>query len=205
MNTFETIRRALRTRKLKHLVNRGDDRVQRVGEAVDALIGWARADEVAGVRKDRVLFDFEADFEEISDEIARLSDAGEKEAYRDIYAKLYDFAQEQMADSYMPLYLYILYRYANALLGAGEAGEAAQMFEKLCTGTDRLIGIRNSYGIHCMERLAVSAARCGQIQTALNAIDEMQNIANDEDFGPNSAVSLAVERFSRRLRAEMLH
>lgn len=205
MNTFETMRRALRTRKLKYLVSRGDDRARRVGEAVDALIGWARADEAAGVRKDRVLFDFEADFEEISDEIARLSDAGEKQAYRDIYARLYDFAQEQMADSYMPLYLYILYRYANALLGAGEAEEAAQMFEKLCAGTDRLIGIRNSYGIHCMERLAVAATRCGQIQTALNALDEMQDIADDEDFGPNSAVSLAVERFSRRLRAEMFH
>lgn len=201
MNTFETIRRALRTRKLKHLVSRGDDRVRRVGEAVDALIGWARADEAAGVRKDRVLFDFEAGFEEISDEIARLSDAGENQAYRDIYAKLYDFAQEQMADSYMPLYLFILYRYANALLGTGEAHRATELFDKLCEGTERLIGITNTYGIHCLEKLAAAAEADGQHKKALAAMESMKRIS-EEEFGTDSAVAIAVRRFCGRMAAQ---
>ena len=121
MNTYEKMRRSLRDRKLKHMISGRELSAADITKAVDTLIGWARRDEAEGVRKDLILFDFEARFEEISDEIAKLSDRGEVEAYRDIYAKLYEFSEEMMADSYMPLYLFILYRYANALLGTGNA------------------------------------------------------------------------------------
>ena len=157
MNTYERMRRSLRGRKRRHMVRGGNRSAADITRAVDTLIGWARRDEAEGVRRDMILFDFEARFEEISDEIAKISDAGEAEAYRDIYAKLYDFSEEMMADSYMPLYLFILYRYANSLLGTGETHRAAELFEKLCEGTERLIGITNTYGIHCLQKLAVAA------------------------------------------------
>ena len=88
----------------------------RVRKAVDKIIERAERGKNTGVSTDRWLFAFENDIEEISDEIARLKDAGQTEAYRDIYAGLYEFAKETMEDSYMPLYLNILYRYACALL-----------------------------------------------------------------------------------------
>ena len=145
MNTYEKMRRSLRDRKLKHMISGRELSAADITKAVDTLIGWARRDEAEGVRKDLILFDFEARFEEISDEIVKLSDRGEAEAYRDIYAKLYEFSEEMMADSYMPLYLFILYRYANALLGTGEAHRATELFDKLCEGTERLIGIDGVY------------------------------------------------------------
>ena len=108
MNTYEKMRRSLRDRKLKHMISGRERSAADITKAVDTLIGWARRDEAEGVRKDLILFDFEARFEEISDEIVKLSDRGEAEAYRDIYAKLYEFSEEMMADSYMPLYLFNL-------------------------------------------------------------------------------------------------
>ena len=162
MNNYEGIRRSFRNIRLKNMVGGENRSAPDIAKAVDTLIGWAHRDEAAGVRRDRILFDFEAEFEEISDEIAKLSDRGEAEAYRDIYEKLYTFADEMMADSYMPLYLYILYRYANALFKTGESHRAAELFEKLCDGTDRMIGIRNTYGIHCLEQLALAAEADGQ-------------------------------------------
>lgn len=201
MNTYERVRRSLRDRKLKHMVGGRDRSAADIIKAVDTLIGWARRDEAEGVRRDRILFDFEARFEEISDEIAKLSDRGEAEAYRDAYAKLYEFAEDMMADSYMPLYLFILYRYANALLGTGETHRATELFEKLCEGTDRLIGITNTYGIHCLERLATAAEADGQHEKALVAMASMKRIA-EEEFGTDSAVAIAVRRFCGRMAAQ---
>ena len=201
MNTYERVRRSLRDRKLKHMVGGRDRSADDIIKAVDTLIGWARRDEAEGVRKDLILFDFEARFEEISDEIAKLSDRGEVEAYRDAYAKLYEFAEDMMADSYMPLYLFILYRYANALLGTGETHRATELFEQLCEGTDRLIGITNTYGIHCLERLATAAEADGQHEKALVAMTSMKRIA-EEEFGTDSAVAIAVRRFCGRMAAQ---
>ena len=171
----------------------------RAAQIADTVTGWARSDLAAGARKDLVLFSFESSFEEISDEIAKLADRGEAEAYRDIYEKIYEFACETMEDAYMPLYLFILYRYANALLMTGETGKAVRCFEKLLEGTERLIGIENSYGIHCLERLAAAAAADGQREKANRALEKMRRIAAEE-FGEESAMSLAVGRLSRRLR-----
>ena len=182
MNNYEGIRRSFRNIRLKNMVGGENRSAPDIAKAVDTLIGWAHRDEAAGVRRDRILFDFEAEFEEISDEIAKLSDRGEAEAYRDIYEKLYTFADEMMADSYMPLYLYILYRYANALFKTGESHRAAELFEKLCDGTDRMIGIRNTYGIHCLEQLALAAEADGQHEKALAAMETMERIA-EEEFG----------------------
>ena len=201
MNTYERMRRSLRDRKLKHMVGGRDRSAADIIKAVDTLIGWAHRDEAEGVRRDRILFDFEARFEEISDEIAKLSDRGEAEAYRDAYAKLYEFAEDMMADSYMPLYLFILYRYANALLGTGETHRATELFEKLCEGTDRLIGITNTYGIHCLERLATAAEADGQHEKALVAMASMKRIS-EEEFGTDSAVAIAVRRFCGRMAAQ---
>jgi hypothetical protein len=175
------------------MVRGGNRSAADITRAVDTLIGWARRDEAAGVRRDRILFDFEARFEEISDEIAKLSDKGEAEAYRDIYAKLYTFADEMMADSYMPLYLYLLYRYAQALLDAGQPEAALERFQALYDGTERLIGVNNSYGISCLERVAAAAGQAGQKTVAAAAMEAMRRTAR-EAFEENSAMALAVER-----------
>lgn len=201
MNNYEGIRRSFRHIRLKNMVGGENRSAPDIAKAVDTLIGWAHRDEAEEVRVDRVLFDFEAEFEEISDEIAKLSDRGEAEAYRDIYAKLYAFADEMMADSYMPLYLYILYRYANALFKTGEARRAAELFEKLCDGTERMIGIRNTYGIHCLEQLALAAEAAGQHEKALAAMEAMTQIS-EEEFGEDSAVAIAVRRFCGRFAAQ---
>ena len=201
MSALHTIKKTVRNLELKYMLRGKDHSAGRIGEMVDTVIGWARRDEAEGVRRDKVLFDFESTFEEISDEIAQLRDRGELETYREIYGKLYRFAVEMMESSYMPLYLYILYRYANALLETGEAEEALEMFEKLREGTDRLIGIRNSYGIHCLECRAVAAVKSGQPEKAGEALKEMNEIAVKE-FGPCSAMAMAVRRFAGRIRSE---
>lgn len=197
MDTYNLIRRPVRGIKLRHMLSEGDHSAKRAGKLADTVIEWARRDEAAGIRKDRLLFAFEEAFEEISDEIALLPERGEEQAYRDIYAKLYDFASEMMEDSYMPLYLYILYRYANALLMTGETAEAVKLFEKLLEGTERLIGTENSYGIHCLERLAVAAEADGQHQKALEALRRMYRIS-EEEFGKESAMAMAVRRFAEK-------
>ena len=92
----------------------------RVRRAVDKIIERAKRGKDAGMSTDRWLFAFESDFEEISDEIARLKDDGQTDAYRDIYAQLYLFAKDVMEDSYMPMYLNIIYRYACSLLETGK-------------------------------------------------------------------------------------
>ena len=180
----------------------------RVRKAVDKIIERAERGKNTGVSTDRWLFAFENDIEEISDEIARLKDAGQTEAYRDIYAGLYEFAKETMEDSYMPLYLNILYRYACALLETGAsppsppeaAEEALRLFEKLYERTDRLIGISNPYGIRCLEKIAQAALQCGQPEKAEKALEQMAVIAAEE-FGPDSAMMRAVQRCRARLTA----
>ena len=193
----------------------------KVRRAVDKIIDRAKRDKAAGVRTDRWLFAFESSVEEISDEIARLKDAGQTEAYREIYAGLYAFAKETMEDSYMPMYRNIIYRYACALLETGKAQtgsaealqaetalpeqaeaaqEALQLFGKLYERTDRLIGISNPYGIHCLEKIARAALQCGQQEKADKALQEMAAIA-EEEFGPDSAMMQAVLRCTARLTA----
>lgn len=202
MSIISQIRKGIVNRKLERMLAEKDPGARQLEEIVDIILDRARRDEEAGVRKDKVLFAFESDLEQISDRIARLKERGDKEAYRDLYAKLFAFADEKMADSYMPMYLFILYRYANALLETGEGDRAAQMFEKLCTGTERLIGIRNTYGIHCLERIAAAAAAGGRPEKALKALKEMKEIA-DTEFGPRSAVALAVRRCDERVKKEI--
>lgn len=202
MALLDIVRKKMRTLKLQRMLEEKEPDARRLHEIVDAIITEARCDEAAGVRKDKVLFAFESTFEQISDRIAVLREKGETGAYRDIYAKLFAFADEMMADSYMPMYLFIMYRYANALLETGEAAAAAQMFEKLCAGTDRLIGIRNTYGIHCLERVAAAAVASGQPEKALKALEEMNEISVRE-FGEQSAVNMAVRRFSGRVKKEI--
>ena len=172
----------------------------RVRRAVDKIIERAKRGKDAGMSTDRWLFAFESDFEEISDEIARLKEAGKKEEYRDIYAKLYAYAAETMEESYMPLYLNITYRYANALLETGGAEEALRLFEKLYERTDRLIGVENPYGIHCLERIAQAASQCGQSGRTDEALREMAAIA-EEEYGPDSAMMQTVRRCAAALTA----
>ena len=202
MTAFDEIQKRIRAYRLKRMLAGEDISARRLNEAVDLIISQARHDLAAGVRKDKVLFAFESTFEKISDEIARLRENGDTVGFRDIYAKIYCFAEEMMADGYMPLYLFIMYRYAGALLETGEAAAAAQMFGKLCAGTDRLIGIRNTYGIHCLERLTEAAIRSGRPQTAMKALEEMNEIS-DEEFGESGAVPLAVRLFTERAKTEI--
>ena len=189
-------------RKWKHrYLFSGEPDAIKVEKAVDAVIDCAKRREKDGVRKDRWLFGFESDLEEISDEIARLKEAGKKEEYRDIYAKLYAYAAETMEESYMPLYLNITYRYANALLETGGAEEALRLFEKLYERTDRLIGVENPYGIHCLERIAQAASQCGQPGKTDDALRKMSAIAEAE-YGPDSAMMQAVRRCAAALTAQ---
>ncbi len=197
MDWNNRIQKPLRKLRLNFLLHGPGDQVARVSAAVDEVIERARRDEKAGLRRDHWLFGFESEFEEISDEVARLKEIGETDAYRELYRKLYEFAADTMEDSYMPLYLYILYRYASALLETGEAEQALQLFEKLYAGTDRLIGIRNPYGVHCLEVMVKAAVQCGQAQKAEKALQEMYGIAKEE-FGPYSAMTLAVLRFTAK-------
>ena len=104
----------------------------------------------------------------------------------------------------MPMYLFIMYRYAGALLETGDAAAAAQLFEKLLAGTDRLIGIRNTYGLHCLERLTVAAVKSGRPEKALQALEKMNEISAGE-FEPSGAVALAVRRFTERVQKEIGH
>ena len=202
MALFEAMQRRMRALKLRRMLEDREPGASRLQEIVDLIIMQAYCDEAAGIRKDKVLFSFESTFEEISDRIALIRENGDTETYRDIYSKLYAFADEMMADSYMPMYLFIMYRYANALLETGEAEAAAQMFEKLCAGTERLIGIRNTYGIHCLERVTVAAVMSGQPGKVLKALDEMNEIAVGE-FGTSGAVTEAVRRFTGRVKIEI--
>lgn len=208
MSRVTTIRKFLRKWKLNFLLHGPGRRPAGVSAAVDEIIEHARRDEKAGLRRDHWLFGFESEFEEISDEIAHLKEIGETDAYKEMYGKLYAFAADTMEDSYMPLYLYILYRYASALLETGEAEQALQLLEKLYTGTERLIGIRNPYGVHCLEVMVKAAVQCGQVQKAEKALQEMYEIAKEE-FGPYSAMTLAVLHYTaesmdaRKARGEL--
>ena len=195
------IGKTLRRWKLRYLLGGNNADAVHVSRAVDEIIEHARRNERAGMRRDRWLFGFEEEFEEISDQIAGLRDAGQEDAYREIYERLYAFAAETMADSYMPLYLIILYRCANAVLAAGEAEEALRLFEKLYEGTDRLISVNNPCGISCLERIAQAASQCGQYEKTDRALRQMAAIANEE-FGPGSAMSLTVQRCAECLRGE---
>ena len=195
MRTEGKIQTRLRLMKLRFILGGGEPSAEQVRRAVKEIIRYARRDETAGVRKDRVLFSFESLFEEISDEIYGLRERGEREAYRDIYRELYEFAAEAMADTYMPLYLFILYRYACAVLEEGKAREAMELFQKLYEGTDRLIGIFNPYAIGCLERYAAAAVQAGEKEKAQEAIRKMYAIAARE-FGMHSAVMRAVSRLN---------
>jgi tetratricopeptide (TPR) repeat protein len=183
---------------------------QRVEAAVDRILRRAgarphtdgRGLETPAAPDPHRLFEFEHEVEEISDAIRSLL-VSDRAAGLRICRKLYEFAEETMADSYMPLYLYILYRYANALFKTGESHRAAELFEKLCDGTDRMIGIRNTYGIHCLEQLALAAEADGQHEKALAAMETMERIA-EEEFGEDSAVAIAVRRFCGRMAAKSL-
>ena len=128
MALFEAMQRRMRALKLRRMLEDREPGASRLQEIVDLIIMQAYCDEAAGIRKDKVLFSFESTFEEISDRIALIRENGDTETYRDIYSKLYAFADEMMADSYMPMYLFIMYRYANALL---ETGEQIQVLENL--------------------------------------------------------------------------
>ena len=204
MAILDTIIKRLRDIKRRRMLSGREPDAARLQEITDAIIGRAIRNEAAGIRRDKVLFTFESEFEEISDEIARLRDKGDMEGYRDIYAKLYAFAEDMMADSYMPMYLFIMYRYAGALLETGDAAAAAQLFEKLLAGTDRLIGIRNTYGLHCLERLTEAAVKSGRPEKALQALEKMNEISAGE-FEPSGAVALAVRRFTERVQKEIGH
>ena len=197
MNIYDRLKKAYRQRELGRLLGQETPSAEHVREAAELVIRRAKKDEASGIRKDRWLFEFESSIEEVMDSIMHLSQDGQTGACREIYEKLYDFAVYAMEDTYMPLYLYILYRYANTLLETGDAEKALPLFEKLVAKTDRLIGIHNPYGIHCFERVATAAAQSGDVERARKAIGEMHKIAIEE-YGLGSAMALAVRKYAAR-------
>ena len=70
---------------------------------------------------------------------------------------------------------------------------ALERFQALYDGTERLIGVNNSYGISCLERVAAAAGQAGQKTVAAAAMEAMRRTAR-EAFEENSAMALAVER-----------
>ena len=204
MNVYERLCRYMGSRKRRALSREAAPSAIKVSEEVDEIIRKARSGEKKGIRKDVVLFEFEREVEEISDAVTALSDGGQKSAYREICRKLYEYAREAMSESYMPMYLYILYRYAQAKLDAGETKEAEVLFGELYEGTDRLIGVRNTYGIHCLERIALCRGLLGKNAEALRTLEKMRGIS-EEEYGKESAMTSAVTLFTERMQREMNH
>ena len=213
MKFYDRIKKAYRKRELRRLLEKEPSSLENVRKAAALVIERARKDEAAGVRKDRWLFEFESSIEEVMDSIQKWGltpmyhEGGQTPSYHDrgqtpkdvtaIYAALYDFAVYAMEDTYMPLYLYILYRYANSLLETGEAEKALPLFEKLVERTDRLIGIHNPYGIHCYERVAAAAVQVGDVERARKAVGKMHAIAIQE-YGIGGAMTMAVRKYAAR-------
>lgn len=222
MGVLEAFWRRRERRIRMELSRQAHPDAQRVEAAVDRILRRAgarphtdgRGLETPAAPDPHRLFEFEREVEEISDAIRSLlvsdrtagsstagsgAEAGEAAADSDraaglrICRKLYEFAEETMADSYMPLYLYLLYRYAQALLDAGQPEAALERFQALYDGTERLIGVNNSYGISCLERVAAAAGQAGQKTVAAAAMEAMRRTAR-EAFEKNSAMALAVER-----------
>lgn len=202
MNVYERLCRYMGSRKRRALSRETAPSAAKVSEEVDEIIRRARRGEEKGIRKDVVLFTFEREVEEISDAVTALSNCGQKSAYREICRKLYEYACETMPGSYMPMYLYILYRYAQAKLDAGETGEAEVLFGELYEGTDRLIGDRNPYAVHCLERMAICEVILGRNAEAVRTLEKMRSIS-EEAFGKESAMALAVTLFTERMYHEM--
>ena len=195
MKLYDRMKKAYRQRELRRLLDQEPLSLTNVRKAAALVIERARKDEAAGIRKDRWLFEFESSIEEVMDRIQKLEQAPSDVTL--IYKDLYDFAVYAMEDTYMPLYLYILYRYANSMLRAGEAAKALPLFEKLVERTDRLIGIHNPYGIHCFERVATAAAQAGDVVRARKAVAQMHAIAIEE-YGIGGAMTMAVRKYAAR-------
>ncbi len=202
MKVYARLYRYIGSRRRRALSRETAPPAAKVSEEVDRIIRRARLGERRGIRKDQVLFTFENEVEEISDAVMALSACGQKSAYREIFRKLYEYAREAMMDSYMPMYLYILYRYAQAELEAGETEKAETLFRELYDGTDRLIGDRNPYGIHCLERIAAAQVMLGKKDEAAGTLEKMRCIS-EEEFGKESAMMKAVTLFAERMRNEM--
>ena len=201
MSALEELVKYRERRRRLELSSREHPDARKVEAAVDKMLAKARRG--GGTGFDKRLFEFEREVEEISDAIRSLlvstgAAEDDRAAGLRICRKLYEFASETMADSYMPLYLYILHRYAQALLDAGQPEEALVHFRKLYDGTERLIGTGNSYGIRCLERVAAAALAAGKYIEAAAAMKEMRRIAR-ESFGENSAMAMAVEQFTERV------
>lgn len=197
MGVLEEFRKYRERRIRLELSSRDCPDARQVEAAVDRILAKARRAGIGGF--DKRLFEFEREVEEISDAIRSLMVRGDdRAAGLRIWRKLYEFASETMADSYMPLYLYILHRYAQALLDAGQPEEALVHFQELYDGTERLIGTNNSYGIRCLERVATAAGLAGHDSEAAAAAEEMRRIAR-EAFEENSAMAMAVEHFIERM------
>ena len=200
MGVLEAFWRRRERRIRMELSRQAHPHAQRVEAAVDRILRRAgarphtdgRGLETPAAPDPHRLFEFEREVEEISDAIRSLL-VSDRAAGLRICRKLYEFAEETMADSYMPLYLYILHRYAQALLDAGQPEAALERFQALYDGTERLIGVNNSYGISCLERVAAAAGQAGQKTVAAAAMEAMRRTAR-EAFEENSAMALAVER-----------
>jgi hypothetical protein len=196
MSALEELVKYRERRRRLELSSREHPDARKVEAAVDKMLAKARRG--GGTGFDKRLFEFEREVEEISDAIRSLlvstgAAEDDRAAGLRICRKLYEFASETMADSYMPLYLYLLYRYAQALLDAGQPEAALERFQALYDGTERLIGVNNSYGISCLERVAAAAGQAGQKTVAAAAMEAMRRTAR-EAFEENSAMALAVER-----------
>ena len=113
MKLYDRMKKAYRQRELRRLLDQEPLSLTNVRKAAALVIERARKDEAAGIRKDRWLFEFESSIEEVMDRIQKLEQAPSD--VTPIYKDLYDFAVYAMEDTYMPLYLYILYRYADIL------------------------------------------------------------------------------------------
>ena len=187
----------------------------RVRRAVDKIIERAKRGKDAGMSTDRWLFAFDA-YRDIYAQLYLFAKDVMEDSYMPMYLNIIyryacalletgreqtDQVQAEQAGAERSAQANEAHPERTKAMQSPQA-EAAQkalrLFEKLYERTDRLIGIGNPYGIHCLEKIAQAALQCGQSEKASRALREMASIA-EEEFGPHSAMMQAVQRCEARL------
>lgn len=162
------------------------------GKAVDSIVEAAQWHVRRGDGAERYLYSLEKDVLVISDSLQELHKCGMAGEYRDLWEKLWLFVQSCEQSAYMPLCLFILYRYARAVLCAGDPEKAEKLYHDLLKRTDSMIGTDNTYGILCWDRIGSAAAAAGKIEEAQQAYGEAVRAA-ERNLGLYSPLTLAVQ------------
>lgn len=178
--------------RIRKLLEAGTPSARIAGEAVDSIVEAAQRHARRGDSAERYLYTLEKDVLAISDSLLKLHNCGMDREYRDLWERLWLFVQSCEQSVYMPLCLFILYRYAQAVLCAGDPEKAEKLYHNLLERTDSMIGTDNTYGILCWDRIGTAAAAAGKMEQARQAYREAVRVA-ERNLGPYSLLTLAVQ------------